>query len=63
MRTTITIDEGLLAKAQAYTGLKNESELIREALLALIRREAARQLPSDSWISIDSRDESSNEGR
>ncbi|PWR23216.1 type II toxin-antitoxin system VapB family antitoxin [Zavarzinia compransoris] len=44
MRTTIALDDDLLAKAQAYTGLKEKSALVREALNALIERESARRL-------------------
>jgi Arc/MetJ family transcription regulator len=44
MRTTLALDDDLLAKAQAFTGLKKKSALIREALKALIERESARQL-------------------
>ena len=44
MRTTIAIDDELLSKAQACTGLKKESVLVREGLKALIEREAARRL-------------------
>jgi Arc/MetJ family transcription regulator len=44
MRTTIALDDDLLAKAQAYTGLGEKSALVREALKALIQREAARRL-------------------
>lgn len=44
MRTTLALDDDLLAKAQAYTGLKEKSALVREALKALIEREAARRL-------------------
>jgi len=44
MRTTIAIDDELLSKAQAYTGFKEKSVLIREALKALIEREASRRL-------------------
>jgi Arc/MetJ family transcription regulator len=44
MRTTIAIDDELLAKAQEYTGLKEKSALVREALKALVEREAARRL-------------------
>ncbi len=44
MRTTLAIDDDLLAKARAYTGLKEKSALVREALKALIEREAARRL-------------------
>lgn len=44
MRTTIALDYELVAKAQAFTGVKEKSSLIREALLALIAREGARRL-------------------
>jgi Arc/MetJ family transcription regulator len=33
-----------MAKAQAHTGLKEKSSLVREALKALIERESARRL-------------------
>ena len=44
MRTTLALDDELLAKAEAYTGIREKSVLIREALRALIEREAARRL-------------------
>jgi Arc/MetJ family transcription regulator len=44
MRTTVALDDDLVAKAQAFTGLKEKSSLIREALKALIERESARRL-------------------
>jgi Arc/MetJ family transcription regulator len=44
MRTTLTIDDELLAKAQKYTGLQNKSAIIREALKAFVEREAGRRL-------------------
>jgi len=44
MRTTLALDDDLLAKAQALTGLQERSALIREALKALIARESARRL-------------------
>ena len=44
MRTTINLDESLLAEAQRITGLKERTALIREALKALIERESARRL-------------------
>jgi Arc/MetJ family transcription regulator len=44
MRTTLALDDELVAKAQAYTGLKEKSALVREALKALIAREAAERL-------------------
>jgi Arc/MetJ family transcription regulator len=44
MRTTIALDDELVAKAQAFTGLREKSALVREALKALIERESARRL-------------------
>jgi Arc/MetJ family transcription regulator len=44
MRTTLALDDDLLAKARAFTGLKEKSALVREALKALIERESARRL-------------------
>ncbi len=44
MRTTIALDDDLVAQAQAFTGLSEKSSLVREALKALIERESARRL-------------------
>ena len=44
MRTTLALDDELVAKAQTFTGLKEKSSLVREALKALIERESARRL-------------------
>jgi Arc/MetJ family transcription regulator len=44
MRTTLTLDDDLLAKARAFTGLEETSAVIRKALEALIEQESARQL-------------------
>jgi Arc/MetJ family transcription regulator len=44
MRTTLTLDDELMAKAQEYTGIQEKSALVREALKALVEREAARRL-------------------
>ena len=44
MRTTLALDDELLAKAKAFTGLKEKSSVVREALKALIERETARRL-------------------
>lgn len=44
MRTTLALDDELLAKAQALTGLTEKSSLVREALRALIQRESAKRL-------------------
>lgn len=44
MRTTITIDDALVERASALTGLKEKSALVREGLETLIRVESARRL-------------------
>ena len=44
MRTTLALDDDLVEKAQAFTGLKEKTALIREALKALIERESAQRL-------------------
>lgn len=44
MRTTIALDDDLVAKAQDYTGITEKSALVREALRALIERESIERL-------------------
>ena len=44
MRTTINLDDELLAQAQLMSGLTERTQLLREALLALVQRESARRL-------------------
>ena len=44
MRTTITLDDDLLARASEATGVTERSTLIHDGLRALIQREAARAL-------------------
>lgn len=44
MRTTINLDDELLAQAQLLSGLTERTQLLREALLALVQRESARRL-------------------
>jgi Arc/MetJ family transcription regulator len=44
MRTTVTLDEALLDKAQLLSGVQERSALLKEALGALIQRESARRL-------------------
>lgn len=44
MRATVSLDDDLLNTAREYTGLTERAELIREALKALIAREAGRRL-------------------
>lgn len=44
MRTTIALDDDLVRTARKFTGVAENTALIREALKALIEREAARRL-------------------
>lgn len=44
MRTTVALDDDLLERASSFTGLKEKSALLREALKALIERESALRL-------------------
>jgi len=44
MRTTLIIDEGLLARARELTGIREKTALVRAGLEALIARESARRL-------------------
>ena len=44
MQTNIFLDDELVAEAQAFTGLDDNSLLVREALKALIERESSRRL-------------------
>ena len=44
MRTTINIDDELLAKATRLAGPLDRSAVVREGLKALIERESARRL-------------------
>jgi Arc/MetJ family transcription regulator len=44
MRTTVNIDEKLMADAMEYTGIKERATIIRMALESLVAREAGRRL-------------------
>jgi len=44
MRTTVALDDQLLEKARALTGLTETSALLRESLKAIIERESALRL-------------------
>jgi Arc/MetJ family transcription regulator len=44
MRTTINLDEQLIAEAQRMTGTQERTALIHDGLRALIARESARRL-------------------
>ncbi len=44
MRTTVALDDELVRKAQAITGITERTALLREALKALLHVEASRRL-------------------
>jgi Arc/MetJ family transcription regulator len=44
MRTTLVLDDELLARARELTGIEEKSALVRAALKALVERESARRL-------------------
>lgn len=44
MRTTVTLDDELMAKAAELTGITERAVLLREGLQTLIRVESARRL-------------------
>ena len=44
MRTTLIIDDAMLADAMRLTGLKEKTAVVHAGLQALIRRESARRL-------------------
>ena len=44
MRTTVTLDDELLARAEQLCGDLERSALLKEALRALVQRESARRL-------------------
>lgn len=44
MRTTLNLDESLLAEAGEFAGIKEKTALLHEGLRALIQREAAARL-------------------
>ena len=44
MRTTINIDDSLIKKASALTGIKEKTTLVRLGLEVLIKRENSRRL-------------------
>ena len=44
MRTTVVLDDELLAEARRLTGTTRTNALVRQALTALIERESSRRL-------------------
>jgi Arc/MetJ family transcription regulator len=55
MRTTVALDDELVARAQELTGLQEKSALLRAALKALVERESARRLARLGGIAPDLR--------
>ena len=53
MRTTNNLDEELLANAQRWSGISERTQLIREALLALVQRESAKRLAQLGGTQLD----------
>ena len=44
MRATVALDDELIRKAEAFSGVTERTALLREALKALIHLEASRRL-------------------
>jgi len=44
MRTTLILDDELIARARGLTGVEEKTALVHEGLRALIARESARRL-------------------
>jgi Arc/MetJ family transcription regulator len=44
MRTTITLDDEFLARAESLIGPMDRSEIVSAGLIALVERESARRL-------------------
>jgi Arc/MetJ family transcription regulator len=44
MRTTVTIDDDLLARAERYFGKKEKSQIVNDGIRALLHQEASRRL-------------------
>jgi len=44
MRTTLNIEDNLIAKASKMTGIKEKTKLVRLGLESLIARESAKRL-------------------
>ncbi|MFM2005383.1 MAG: hypothetical protein RLZZ09_1038 [Pseudomonadota bacterium] len=44
MKTTLNLDDEWVERAEKITGIKESSQLLREALIALVQRESAKRL-------------------
>ena len=57
MRTTLNIEDALLAKAAELTGIKEKTSLVRLGLEALIARESAKRLAALAGTEKQPRDD------
>jgi Arc/MetJ family transcription regulator len=55
MRTTLNIDDSLLAEAARLTGVSEKTALVRLGLEALVERESARRLAALAGCDKDAR--------
>ena len=55
MRTTVTLDDELLAEASAAMGTTERAALLHEGLKLIVQREAARRLAALGGIAPDLR--------
>ena len=53
MRTTVALDDDVVARARELTGIQETSALLRAALKALVERESARRLARLGGIAPD----------
>jgi len=56
MRATVALDDELIRKAQAFSGVTERTALLREALKALIHLEASRRLAAGGGTEPDLED-------
>jgi len=56
MRITVTVDDDLLRQAQEFSGIKQNPELLRAGLRALVERAAARRLAQRGGTAPDLQD-------
>lgn len=58
MKTSLDLDKELLRQAREQTGIEDTSALIHEALRALIRRDAAKQVAALGGATLEMQPES-----
>jgi metal-responsive CopG/Arc/MetJ family transcriptional regulator len=67
MRTTLNIDENIIDKVMTYTGQKNRSEAVRQALSSFIKEQKKKKILElrgqvdieDDWRKLRELDKSS----